>query len=79
MINPLIQVELAKIRQQELLKEAESWRLASLAMGENPGITGMIRQIVTNIVNRKINIHLFQHIKFWYYGRLSPLRKFHNS
>lgn len=62
MISPLMQVELVKIRQQDLLKEAEDWRLASLATGKNSNIMDMIRQIVTNIVNRKINIRLFQYL-----------------
>ena len=55
MINPIILAELAKVRNQELLKEAECWRLASQQMEKNSDNMGKIRRILAN-VKRKIQL-----------------------
>lgn len=55
MINPIILVELAKVRNQELLKEAECWRLASQQMEKNSDNLGKIRRVLAN-VKRKIQL-----------------------
>lgn len=71
-MHPIVLEDLAKFRQQELLKEAESWQLASQAMGKKTDKMGLIRRIINNVVQRRINIHLFQDPKFSHSETLSP-------
>ena len=58
MVNPIILAELAKSRHQELLKEAECWRLASQQMEKNSDNMGKIRRMLANVKRR---IQLPQH------------------
>ena len=71
-MHPIILEELAKIRQLELLKEAESWHIASLVMGEKSEKKGTAQRIVRDVLQLRINIPLFRELKFKHYERLSP-------
>jgi hypothetical protein len=59
MINPIILAELAKTRQQDLLKEAECWRVASQATAKKSDKMGMIRRFMTEVLKRRIKFRLF--------------------
>lgn len=52
MVNPIILAELAKARHQDLLKEAESWRLVSQEIEKEFDKMGMIRRILTDVKRR---------------------------
>jgi hypothetical protein len=71
-MHPIILEELAKIRQLELLKEAESWHIASLVMGEKSDKKGTVQRIVYDVFQRRINIPLFRDLNFKHFDRLSP-------
>jgi hypothetical protein len=58
MVNPIILAELAKTRHQELLKEAECWRLVSQQMEKNSANLGKFRRMLANVKRR---IQLPQH------------------
>lgn len=62
MINSIILAELAKTRQQDLLKEAEYWRVVSQASGKKTDKTGKIRRIMANVV--KHGIEMFAESRF---------------
>ncbi len=62
MINPITLAELAKTRQQDLLKEAENWRLVSQASGKKPDNTGILLRIMADVV--KHGIELFAELRF---------------
>ena len=71
-MHPIIMEELTKHRQQDLLKEAKSCQLASLVVGKKSDKTGMVRRIIFDVVQRRINVRLFQDLKFRHSERLSP-------
>ena len=71
-MHPIILEELAKIRQQELLKEAESWHIASLVMGEKSDKKDTVQRIVREVLQLRINIPLFRELKLKRCERLSP-------
>jgi hypothetical protein len=71
-MHPIILEELAKFRQQDLLKEAESWRLASLVVGKKTDKKNIVRRTMINVIQRIINFRLFQHLNFRHPETLSP-------
>ena len=71
-MHPIILEELAKFRQQDLLKEAESRRLASLVEGKKTDKMNIVRRIMINVLQRIINFRLFQHLNFRHPETLSP-------
>lgn len=71
-MHPIILEDLAKLRQQELLKEAESWQLASLVMLKRTDKNCLVRRIINNVVQRRINSRIFQGLNFRHSETLSP-------
>jgi hypothetical protein len=71
-MHPIILEELVKLRQQDLLKEAESWRLASLVVGKKTDKKNIVRRTMINVIQRIINFRLFQHLNFRHPETLSP-------
>jgi hypothetical protein len=71
-MHPIILEELVKLRQQDLLKEAESWRLASLVVGKKTDKKNIVRRTMINVIQRIINFRLFQHLNFRHPKTLSP-------
>lgn len=63
-MHPIILTELAKTRQQDLLKEAEYWRVVSQAVGKKSDKMGMIRRIMTDVVKRTIKCPQIRDLKF---------------
>ena len=71
-MHPIILEELVKLRQQDLLKEAESWRLASLVVGKKTDKKNIVRRTMISVIQRIINFRLFQHLNFRHPETLSP-------
>jgi hypothetical protein len=71
-MHPIILEELVKLRQQDLLKEAESWRLASLVVGKKTDKKNIVRRTMINVIQRIIKFRLFQHLNFRHPETLSP-------
>ena len=71
-MHPMILEDLAKIHQQELLKEADSWRVASLVIGNKPDKIDLALRIMIDVAQRKLNFHLLQELKLKHFERLSP-------
>jgi len=63
-MNSIILAQLAKTRQQDLLKEAEYWRLISQVEGKKSDRMGMIRRIMTDVVKRRIKYPQIRNLKF---------------
>ena len=71
-MHPIILEELAKFRQQDLLKEAESRRLASLVEGKKTYKTNIVQRTMIKVIQRIINFRLFQDFNFRHSETLSP-------
>jgi hypothetical protein len=71
-MHPIILAELAKLRQQDLLKEAESRRLASLVVGKKTDKMNIVRRIMIDVIQRIINFRLFQDLNFRHPETLLP-------
>ena len=71
-MHPIILEQLAILRQQDLLKEAESWQLASLVMGKKTDKMNIVRRIMINVLQRIINFRLFRDFNFRHSETLSP-------
>ena len=63
MINPITLAELAKNRQQDLLKEAENWRLVSQASGKKPGNTAILLRIMADVVKHGLELFAESRLK----------------
>ncbi len=71
-MHPIILAELTKLRQQDLLKEAESRQLASLVAGKKTGKMNIVRRIMIDVIQRIINFRLFQDLNFRHPETLLP-------
>ena len=63
-MHPIILEELAKFRHQDLLKEAESRRLASLVEGKKTDKMNIVPRTTIKVIQRIINFRLFQDLNF---------------
>lgn len=71
-MHPIILEDFAKLRHQDLLKEAESRRLASLVEGKKTDKMNIVRRTMINVIQRIIKFRLFQDFNFRHSETLSP-------